>query len=109
MLQSLLGSTNSEKALMFLYCRGEGYARQIARFYRVSLRPVQRQLEKLESAGVIYSRMLGKTRLYCFNPRYPFLAELNALLAKALQFYPAPDRTALTLNRRRPRKARKPL
>ena len=108
MLQAILGSTSAERVLIFLYCRNEGYARQISRFFGVALRPVQRQLEKLESAGVLFSRELGRTRLYEFNPRYPFLAELKALLGRALEFYPEPDRKALTMNRRHPRKAGKP-
>ncbi len=109
MLQSILGSINAERALLFLYCRNEGYARQMARFFGTALRPIQRQLQKLESAGVLYSRQLGRTRVYEFDPRYPFLPELKALLAKGLEFYPDSERAELMMNRRRPRKADKPL
>lgn len=109
MLQSIFGSINTERVLLFIYCRTEGYARQITRFFGATLRPIQRQLERLESAGVLYSRRLGRTRVYEFDPRYPFLPELKALLARGLEFYPDSQRTALTMNRRRPRKAGKPL
>jgi len=108
-LKPILGSVTAERVLVFLCCRNEGYARQMASFYGTALRPVQRQLEKLESAGVLYSRELGRTRLYAFNPRYPLLAELKALLARALEFYPERERTALVMDRRRPRKAGKSL
>lgn len=109
MLQGILGSISAEKVLFFLFCRGEGYARQIARFYNVPLRPIQRQLERLEGSGILYSRELGRTRLYRFNPRYPFLDELRALLNRGLRFYSESERVALTMDRRRPRIARKPL
>lgn len=109
MLETILGSTNSERVLIFLVAREEGYAREIARFYDTTLAPIQQQLERLEFGGVLVSRSAGRTRLYSFNPRYPFLEELKALLAKALTFYPEEMREDLIMNRRRPRRAEKPL
>jgi len=109
MLEPILGSTNSERVLIFLTTREEGYAREIARFFETSLTPIQKQLEKLEFGGVLVSRPVGRTRLYSLNPRYPFLDELKALLNKALTFYPEELREDLILNRRRPRRADKPL
>jgi hypothetical protein len=109
MLESLLGSINRERVLVFLHARGEGYAREIARFFKTDLDPVQKQLERLEFGGIIYSRSAGKTRVYTLNPRYPFLAELKALLDKALSFYPAKEKEELTLVRQRPRRKDKPL
>src|SRR5512137_1514551 len=99
MLESLLGSINRERVLVFLHARGEGYAREIARFFKTDLDPVQKQLERLEFGGIIYSRSAGKTRVYTLNPRYPFLAELNALMDKALSFYPAAEKEELVLVR----------
>jgi hypothetical protein len=109
MLRPILGSTSKEQVLLFLHCREEGYPREIARFFGTSLRPIQAQLTMLEAEGVLWSRQAGRTRLYAFNARYPFMRELRALLEKALSFYPEPDRRRLLINRRRPRKAGKPL
>jgi predicted transcriptional regulator len=109
MLETLLGSASSERVLIFLTARGEGYAREIARFFDTSLAPIQQQLEKLEFGGILVSRSAGRTRLYTLNSRYPFLAELKALLDKALTFYPEDLREDLIMNRRRPRRAEKPL
>jgi hypothetical protein len=109
MLQPILGSTSKESVLLYLAARDEGYAREIARVFAVSLRPIQIQLARLEADGVLFSRLVGRTRLYGLNPRYPFLRELRALLEKALTFYPEPDRQRLLMNRRRPRKPGKPL
>ena len=108
MLEPLLGSQDAEKALMYLLCRSEGYPRQMARDCGSTLSAMQKQLDRLENGGVVYSRDLGRVRLYRLNPRYPFLAELKALLEKALQFYPESARQALLLARERPRKAGKP-
>ena len=89
MIESLVGSINCERVLTFLNARGEGYAREIATFYGSSLAPIQKQLDKLEAGGILVSRLAGRTRLYTFNPRYPLLVELSALLEKTILFYDA--------------------
>jgi len=109
MLEPLLASTNCERVLIFLAARDEGYLREIADFYQTSPSPLLKQLEKLEAGGVLFSRLAGRTRLYGFNPSYPFLKELKALLDKALSFYTEDVRTALLANRRRPRRKGQPL
>ena len=77
MLSPLLGSENSERVLIFILKREGGYAREIARFFDVTLYAVQKQLEKLEKGGILVSRKVGRTRLYEYNPRYPFLVVLK--------------------------------
>ncbi len=109
MLEPILGSLSCERVLVFILSRKEGYAREIARFFNTDLNPVQKQLEKLELGGVLVSQTAGRTRLYSFNPRYPFLNELRSLLEKALSFYPEEERKELVMNRRRPRRRGKPL
>jgi len=109
MLEPLLGSTNSEKVLLFLLAREEGYPREIARFFESDFKAILNQLRRLEAGGVLRSRSAGRTSLYSFNPRYPFLRELRSLLEKALSFYPQDERNALLTNRRRPRRRGKPL
>lgn len=103
MIEALLGSKNAERVLIYIYSREEGYAREIANYYKTGLMPIQKQLDKLEIGGVLVSRAVGKTRPYTFNLRYPFLNELKALLEKALLFYPEDEREQLVMNRRRPR------
>lgn len=103
MIEVILGSKNAERVLTYIYARSEGYAREIARFYETDLLPIQKQLDKLEAGGVLVSREVGKTRPYVFNPRYPFLNELKALLEKAFSFYPQVEQDKLIMNRRRPR------
>jgi predicted transcriptional regulator len=109
MLAPLFGTENSERVMIFLLTRNEGYAREIAQFFETNLYAIQKQLDKLEAGGVLVSRMAGRTRLYQFDPRYPFLNELKPLLEKALSFYPENVRENLMMNRRRPRKRGKPL
>jgi hypothetical protein len=103
MIEALLGSKNAERVLIYIFAREEGYAREIASYYETDLKSIQMQLDKFEKSGVLASRTVGRTRPYEFNPRYPFLSELKALLGKALTFYPANEKEDLTMNRRRPR------
>ncbi len=109
MLEPLFGSKGSEKVLIFIAARREAYPREISRFAGMGIYPIRRQLDKLELGGILISSTKGRTRIYTFNPRYPFLKELKALLEKALSFYPESERENLLLNRRRPRRRGKPL
>ena len=108
-IESLLGSKNAERVLIYIFAREEGYAREIASFYGTDLKSIQMQLDKFERSGVLVSREVGRTRPYVFNPSYPFLKEVKALLQKALSFYPENERKELLMNRRRPRTRGKPL
>jgi hypothetical protein len=103
MIEVLLGSKNAERVLLYIFTRKEGYAREIASFYGTDLKPIQMQLDKFEKGGVLVSRAVGRTRPFVFNPRYPFLNELKALLEKAVSFYPANEQQEFIMNRRRPR------
>jgi len=108
-LEPILGSANAERVLVYLLARGEGYAREIARFSGADPDSIQKQLAKLEAGGVLASRQAGRTVLYQFSPRYPFLPELKGLLEKAIGFYPEEERERLMMARQRPRRRGKPL
>ena len=109
MLEALFGSEYREKTLIFILERGAGYSREIARFFETDLNQIQKQLDGLEAGGVLTSRTIGRTRLYEFSPRYPFLKELKVLLEKAFLYYPDEMKERLAVNRRRPRRRGKPL
>ena len=103
MIEVLLGSKNAERVLIYIFAREQGYAREIANYYEADLKSVQMQLDKFEKGGVLASHAVGRTRPYMFNPRYPFLSEVKALLEKTLSFYSAEEQESLRMNRRRPR------
>lgn len=95
--------------MQYILANKEGYAKEIADFYKSSLDPIQKQLDRLELAGVFVSRKIGRTRVFSFNPRYAFLEELEALLTKAKTFYPPEELERLIMVRKRPRRSGKPL
>lgn len=109
MLEAIVGSISAERVLLFLAARDEGYGAEIAKLFSTDLSPIQKQLERMERDGLLISRKVGRTRLYSFNPRNPFVPELQAMLEKALSYCPDELRESLLLERRRPRKKSKPL
>jgi DNA-binding transcriptional ArsR family regulator len=109
MLEPLLESESKEKTLLYLFTHGESYPREIARDLGLYINTVQYQLLKMESGGVLYSKLKGRIRLFGFNPRYPFKKEVEALLAKALSFIPEEELDRLYRPRLRPRRTGKPL
>jgi DNA-binding transcriptional ArsR family regulator len=110
LLEGILGNSSAEKVLLYLEQYEEGYATAIARtFGDLSLHMAQRQLERFERSGALVSSLKGRTRLYTWNPRYAFRPELRALLRKALEKLPPDERKRFFAERRRPRRAGKPL
>jgi DNA-binding transcriptional ArsR family regulator len=109
MLKPILDNLTKEKILLSILVRNEVYARDVASNFNIHLLSVQNQLKKLEKGGVAASQKKGRTRLYSFNPRYPFLKELKTLLLRALQFMPKGEKEKFYTPRLRPRRAGKPL
>ncbi len=89
MLEPIFGGKNIEKVLFFLLKNQKCYGRELSKHFNESLSPFQKTLNRLETGNILVSFMMGKTRIYQFNPRYPFLKELIHLLEKAYEFLPA--------------------
>ncbi len=109
MLEGLFGNVTIEKILFFLYVYAEGYPLGMARVFGVPVNRIQQQLKRLENGGVVVSRLVGKVRLYTFNPRFPVLKELNEFTANAYEFVPEKEKERYFRMRKRPRRAGKPL
>jgi hypothetical protein len=88
MLECLFGNPVIEKVLFYLVVNQKCYPSQLKNTFQTPLYSFQRALERLERGGVIVSHKEGKTLIYQFNPRYPFLKELKSFLEKAYSFLP---------------------
>ena len=111
MLEYLFANKNVEKILMYIYLHGKANATELSRTFDSSLDPIQKTLRKLEEGGLLASFLEGKTRVFHWNPRYPFLGEIQALAKKAYDFLPLDIQEAQyqSMKRKRPRKTGKPL
>lgn len=111
MLEYLFSNKNVEKILMYLCLHGKANATELSRSFHSALDPIQKTLRKLEAGGLLASFLEGRTRVFLWNPRYPFLEEIQALAKKAYLFLP-PDIQETryqSTKRKRPRKTGKPL
>ena len=111
MLEYLFANKNVEKILIYLNLHGKANATQLSRTFESALDPIQKTLKKLEEGGLLVSFLEGKTRVFQWNPRYPFLAEIQALAKKAYSFLPVKIQESKyqSKQRKRPRKTGKPL
>lgn len=111
MLEYLFGNPVIEKVVFFLLVNEKCYPSQLKNNFQMPLYSFQRALARLEKGGVIVSHREGKTLIYQFNPRYPFLIELKGFLQKAYAFFPPEMREKYyePISRKRPRRQGKPL
>lgn len=109
MLEPLFGNKTIEKILFYLERYKQGYPKGMSNLFNVPVNGIQQQLRRLEDGGIVVSKLLGRTRIYQFNPRYPFLNELKKLLQKSMEFLPEPEIRKYYMQRTRPRRKDKPL
>lgn len=108
MLESLFGNRTVENIFFYLLVYGDGYAKQLADLFSIPINGIQQQLKRLEDGGIVVNQMKGRTRVYQFNPRYPFLIELKTLLNKAMRVLPESEIAKYYCMRTRPRRKGKP-
>jgi hypothetical protein len=108
-MKSIFGSLSRERILTFIAAREQGYAREIVEFWDCPDRPIKRELNRLESDGVLIAKPIGRTIVYSMNPRFFLQNELIALLLKIIDAYPPEWKEKLLYNRRRPRAKGKPV
>ena len=108
-LEGLTGNETASKVLLYLESYGSGYPRGISETFEIAVSQVQRQLERFEREGIVVSRLVGKTRVYEWNPRCFYLAELRLILAKCLERLPETIKEKYFYQRARPRRKGKPL
>jgi hypothetical protein len=109
MLEGLFGNVIVEKIFFYLNAYDEGYPLGMAKCFGEPVNRIQQQLKRLENSGILASRLIGKVRIYIFNPRYPFLRELKSFVSKAYEFLPETEKNKYYRKRTRPRRAGKPL
>ena len=108
-LSGLTGNETASKVLLYLESYGSGYPRAISEAFKIAISQVQRQLERLEREGILVSRLIGKTRLYEWNPRCFYLEDLKKILSKSLERLPESVKEKYFRQRLRPRRKGKPL
>ena len=109
MLDKILGNSTASKIMLHLYHYGEIYPTAVARDYEMALSPVQKQFERFEEAGVLVSKLVGKTRVYLFNKKSPVTKQFIELIKIYYDSLSLEDKQKIFVQRRRPRRAGKPV
>src|ERR1700687_2821984 len=111
MLEALFGNESIERVLFYLLQNKTCYALQLKKQFQSALSPMQQALLRLEKGGILASTLVGKTRVFQFNPRYLFLDELCSFLQCAYETLPEEIKKKYyeTPVRKRPRRTGKPL
>lgn len=110
MLEKLFGNVVIEKVLFYLLVNEKGYASQLKEALGIPLYSIQMALGRLEQGGIVVRQSQGKTQVYEFNPRYPFLEELVLFLRRAYSSLPETIKKRYeVVIRKRPRRKGKPL
>ncbi len=86
-----------------------GLQAKIASDYKMALNPIVGQLTRFENAGVLVSKEMGRTRVYSFNPKSPFVRAVKELIQIVYENIPLREREILFGVRRRPRRKGKPV
>jgi hypothetical protein len=103
MLNELFGNESAARVLLHIFHYGEIHGAAIASDYKSAISPIQKQLERFERAGILVSKLAGRTRVYSFNPKSPFLAPVKRIVEIIYENIPLNEREKLFGVRRRPR------
>lgn len=108
MLEGIFGNKSTEKVLLHIFHYGESHA-AIATDFKTAATPIIQQLNRLEAAGILVSKLVGRSRVYTFNLKSPFVKPIKEIIAIAYESIPLKERQLIFETRRRPRRKGKPV
>ena len=109
MLDKIFGSEIAMKIMLQLFHYGEIYPSSVAKDYQISLSGVQKQCQRFEEAGILVSKLVGKSRIYIFNKKSPSVKPFIDLVKIYYDGLSLEDKEILFANRKRPRRPGKPI
>lgn len=109
MLDKILGSATAMKIMLHLIHYKEIYPTAVAKDYQISLSAVQKQFQRFEEAGILVSKLVGKSRVYFFDRKSPVVKPFIELIKVYYDGLSLEDKEQLFGTRRRPRRAGKPV
>jgi DNA-binding transcriptional ArsR family regulator len=109
MLDKILGSEVAMKIMLHLVHYGEIYPTAVAKDYQISLSGVQKQFQRFEEAGILVSKLVGKSRVYLFNKKSPTVKPFIELVKVYYDGLSLDDKEKIFASRRRPRRPGKPV
>lgn len=105
---SPFGGLTRTRVLVALRLLGSSYPRELARTLGAPVSGVRKALQSLERDALVAGRTVGRTRVYQLNPTYFAREALGGYLSR-LADADTDTQERVSLLRRRPRRAGKPL
>lgn len=103
MLDKIFGNETIALIYLNLFHYGEIYSALIEKNTGVGSRAVLNQLSKMEEVGILVSRSVGRTRLYQFNPKSPFVKPIKEIIQISYSNMPLKLKEKMFKERMRPR------
>lgn len=99
MLDTLITSKTRIKILLkfFLNSKSESYLRHLEEEFKESSNGIRVELNKLEKAGLLQSRIKGNKKLFKANTDHPLFDDIHNLLLKHIGFDQIIDKVVLKL------------
>ena len=109
MIETIFGNATAAKVMLYLFHYGEAYTTGIAQDMGMARSQVQKQLDRFEAGGVLVSKLMGKVRIYSFNPKLGVTKKIKELIQVFYDAMPLEEKEKLFNVRRRPRRKGKPV
>lgn len=108
-LDGIFGNGTASKVLLHVFHYNEIHSSAIARDYNVAVTPIRLQLERFEKAGILVAKQIGRSRVFSFNPKSPFVKPIKEILSIFYNSLSIEEKETLFSTRRRPREKGKPV
>lgn len=109
MLDKVLGSEIAMKIMLHLVHYNEIYPSAVAKDYELTLSAVQNQFIRFEDAGILVSKLVGRTRVYLFNKKSKAAMKFYDYIKVYYDGISVHDKEKIFATRRRPRRPGKPV
>ncbi|EKO16395.1 hypothetical protein LEP1GSC132_0309 [Leptospira kirschneri str. 200803703] len=108
-LDGIFGNGTASKVLLHVFHYNEIHSSAIAKDYNTAVTPIRLQLERFEKAGILVAKQIGRSRVFSFNPKSPFVKPIKEILSIFYNSLSIEEKETLFSTRRRPREKGKPV
>ncbi|MDV6237508.1 ArsR family transcriptional regulator [Leptospira ellisii] len=108
-LDGIFGNGTASKVLLHVFHYNEIHSSAIARDYNVAVTPIRLQLERFEKAGILVAKQIGRSRVFSFNLKSPFVKPIKEILSIFYNSLSIEEKETIFSTRRRPREKGKPV
>jgi len=103
MLNKLFGNETLPLIFLNLFHYDEVYCAMLEKNTGIGSRAILNQLNKMEESGILVSREVGRTRLYKFNLKSPYVKPIKTLIDVSYSNLSIKNKEKMFQERMRPR------